>query len=361
MNRVRAWVGAILLTVPGVGLADEKSNTIPPQNVPLGDKQPAEPPKPVAEVPPLFEVSGGDELANRVVQREAEFIARKVAERWGVQPLPQLKEKWRIVLKIEPTSTGGATTFTFEQEPKRGVRSMGMQLIGNLEQILRTQLPHEITHCVLAAHFGRPVPRWVDEGVAVLSESSKEQVGHDRKLREFMNAGRAIRLAKLLPMTEYPRDMIVLFAQGHSLARFLAERDAKKLLPLVEASFADGWDKALKTTYGFKDADALEEAWLAWLRKPESVLKAEGRKLVAKGPGDYTVEAPDILLIEGKRLTPLPAYKIEPLDELSLKVTGTPEHSPLDGTFPVEANGAIDLGPDYGGPVKVSGQTAAQV
>ncbi len=31
MNGVRAWVGAILLTVPGVGLADEKPNTIPPQ------------------------------------------------------------------------------------------------------------------------------------------------------------------------------------------------------------------------------------------------------------------------------------------------------------------------------------------
>lgn len=329
---------ALGLSALGVGLADDRppaseAKTIPPQNIPLGDRQPAEPPKPPLSEPPLFVVSGGDELANRVVQREAEYAARKVAERWGVRPLPQLKEKWRIVLEIVPNRTTGATTFTYDSQPKRGVRSAEMQLTGSLEQILRTQLPHEITHCVLAAHFGRPLPRWADEGIAVMSESAKEQADHDRKVREFANDGRALRLKHLLPMTEYPRDLMVLYAQGHSVARFLYQSDAKKLLPMVEASFADGWDKALKATYGFADADALEEAWLGWLNMPGSVPKAQAKPLLQE-------------------------YRIEPPDTLHLTFTPRTNRLPKDGEFQVRPDGTIGRGPN--GAVRVTGLTVAE-
>jgi len=39
-----------------------------------------------------------------------------------------------------------------------------------LDVILKRVLPHEVTHAVLMLHFGRPIPRWADEGAAVLAE-----------------------------------------------------------------------------------------------------------------------------------------------------------------------------------------------
>ena len=100
-------------------------------------------------------------------------------------------------------------------------------LTGSFLQALETQLPHEVTHAVLASHFGKPLPRWADEGIAVLHETTEYQLNHDVRCRELLNAGRGIRLKVLFPLKEYPRDTIALYAQGHSVARFLLTREVK--------------------------------------------------------------------------------------------------------------------------------------
>ena len=156
-----------------------------------------------------------------------------------------------------------------------------MELHGPLTQLLASNLPHEVMHVVLAMHFGRPVPRWADEGIAVLAESEQEQRNHDVRARELLNAGRAIRLSTLFRMTDYPRDMIVLYAQGHSVCRFLltrppaagddtpAARRAALLAFLdrgVRENSAESWARAAKEVYGFDSPDALEQAWIDWLR-----------------------------------------------------------------------------------------------
>ncbi len=335
-------VFALGLSALGVGLADDKPKpseppTIPPQQLPGAPVLRAAPPPP-ADAEPRFVVTGGDTLVNRIVQREAEHQARVLAEKWTGKPLPPLKDNWKIVVKIEPSRTVGSTTFTYgPDKTKPALLASEMQLEGSLEQILRVQLPHEITHCVLAAHFGRPLPRWADEGIALLSEPAKEQADHDIKCREVLNGGKALVLKTLLPMTEYPKDLVVLYAQGHSVARFLHARDAKKLLPLLEASFADGWDKALKATYGFADADELEKAWIEWLKKPETLLKAIV-KPAAKVPGDYVIEAPDIL-----KITFAPKPEAIPKDE---------------DQYLVRPDGTINLGA-YG-TVAVAGMTLTE-
>ena len=309
-----------------------EAKTIPPQNVPVGGKEPAQPPRPAVQSPPLFVVTGGDAVVNRAVQREAEYQARVLAEKWTGKPFPTPAEPYPINIKIDPGKVGGATTFTFgKDQPK--LTSVTMQLTGGFEQLLRVNLPHEVAHVVLAAHFGRPLPRWADEGIAILNEPAKDQADHDVRCRELTNAGRAIRVKHLLPMTEYPRDIIVLYAQGHSLARFLHERDPKKLLPLIEASFADGWDQALKATYGFKDADELEEAWLAWLRKPETLLKAAAK------PG-------------------LPAYVIEAPDILRIAFAPKPDGAPKSDEYMVRPDGTVGLG--LYGNIAVAGKTLAE-
>ena len=48
-------------------------------------------------------------------------------------------------------------------------------------------LPHEVTHTVFAYYFRCPLPRWADEGGAVLSEDDIELDKHDKIVRQILN------------------------------------------------------------------------------------------------------------------------------------------------------------------------------
>jgi polysaccharide biosynthesis/export protein len=73
----------------------------------------------------------------------------------------------------------------------------------------------------------------------------------------------------------------------------------------------------------------------------------------------YTLEPPDILLINMVRVVPKPPYKIETIDTLLIQVTKTLPNEPISGLFPVDPDGTINLGPSYG-LVRVAGMTLAE-
>ena len=62
----------------------------------------------------------------------------------------------------------------------------------------------------------------------------------------------------------------------------------------------------------------------------------------------YTIAAPDILLIDAIRVVPIPPYKLSPLDSVAVNAPKGLPGEPLQGMFPVEPDGAINLGPTYG-------------
>jgi RNA polymerase sigma factor (sigma-70 family) len=289
---------AIGVTALGVGLAGDppKTETIPP----VDHKQP-EPKPPLGDwtvtVHPAraetknFVVTAVDAVVARAVANEAEHQREAAAEKWLGKELPAWDKPCLITVEVSPTKTSGATTFTFASGDKPpAVNAIEMSLTGSLEKLLHQQVPHEVTHCVLASYFGKPLPRWADEGIAVTAESHTEQAFHDKMVREMLNGGRGIALRKLLPMTDYPKDLPVLYAQGHSLVRFLLGRrvgaahrdDTKKELKSGEQVLVTflaqvlnekmSWADAANGVYGFKDLYEMQEAWLDWLRKPESSL-----------------------------------------------------------------------------------------
>jgi polysaccharide export outer membrane protein len=73
----------------------------------------------------------------------------------------------------------------------------------------------------------------------------------------------------------------------------------------------------------------------------------------------YVIESPDVLQIDAIRLIPKPPYKIEPLDQLGIDVTGAKPDEPIRGVYPVEADGRVNLGFNYGA-VFVQGMTLEQ-
>lgn len=226
-----------------------------------------------------FVVYAPTETMARVIANEAEHHRARGVEKWlGRAPT------WAqpCVIHFTPMVAGapaGVTTFVYGRKGGAPVvESATMELKGELLKVLDTALPHEVTHAVLAHHTRAQLPRWADEGIALTSESEDSQRDHETKARELLNAGRGIRLRVLFRLTEYPQDLMVLYAQGHSVVRFLlnAAIDSKgqtpetRLLKFVEAGMAENtmesWDKAARVYFGFNTVDDLEEAWLDSLR-----------------------------------------------------------------------------------------------
>jgi hypothetical protein len=232
----------------------------------------------------------------RAVAGEAEYQRDRIAKQWFGAPLPDWDKPVSIRVTHAAASSSGSTTLSLARQ---SIAAMEMNLNGPLQTVLDSLLPHEVAHTVFASHFGKPLPRWADEGMALIHDSPEEQHHHDVRVRELLNAGRAIRLTTLFPMMEYPKDAIAAYAQGHSVCRFLLAQHAAKGVPVltdipylsrlfpndsahrrllaflqigVDTGTADAWDKAARDVYGFKSVDDLERAWILWLATPRSEL-----------------------------------------------------------------------------------------
>src|SRR3954464_10414651 len=73
----------------------------------------------------------------------------------------------------------------------------------------------------------------------------------------------------------------------------------------------------------------------------------------------YTIEPPDILVIEAIHIVPRSPYYLRTADVLAVNAAGTLPDSPVAGAFAVQPGGIINLGIAYGS-VKVSGLTIEQ-
>jgi hypothetical protein len=221
------------------------------------------------------------ELAKRFGER-AEHYRREKAEQWLGREMPPWPRKCPLRVETTMGPGGGATHFTFGADSgnRPAVTSQRMEIRGDATQLLNSVLPHEVTHTVLAQHFGRPVPRWADEGGSVLSENDAERYSHDIRCREILNNGKAFRLNALFRMTDYPKEMSILYAQGYSVTAFLVEKGGGdrggrgKLLQFLGAGMrgnsSESWNEAARSVYGFDSVDGLEKAWLEALRTPPS-------------------------------------------------------------------------------------------
>src|SRR5262249_5251123 len=74
----------------------------------------------------------------------------------------------------------------------------------------------------------------------------------------------------------------------------------------------------------------------------------------------YIVETPDVLQIDAIRVIPLPPYRLEPLEVLYLRAEGDFEGARIAGLYPVDPDGTINLGPRYGGSVRVADLTTEE-
>jgi len=206
------------------------------------------------------------EIARQVGER-AEHYRREKALQWLGREMEPWSQPCPLHVKITMSGAGGATSFNF----MNGQVWQTMNIEGSLDRILASVLPHEVTHTVFAYYFRIPVPRWADEGGAVLSEDDLERSRHDSMVRQILNSGHAIPLRRLFTLRDYPREVGALYAEGFSVSNFLVRSsDRPTFLKFVAHGMQYGWDSAAQTYYRYQSVDQLEEAWLTHLRNTKN-------------------------------------------------------------------------------------------
>ncbi|MGB7343737.1 MAG: hypothetical protein WBD20_05970 [Pirellulaceae bacterium] len=198
----------------------------------------------------------------QAVGKSAEKFRSELAVHWLGKPLPPWPRPCPIRVISGQLAAQGVTTYNLSP-----VRDFQMEVVGTPERILDSVLPHEITHTILATHFGRPLPRWADEGICTTVEHVSERNKHEAKLREFLQSRRGIAMNRLFLLTEYPNDVLPMYAQGYSVCRFLIEQQGPQTFINFLHDYMEerSWTANVQKYYGYKSLRELQEYWLAWV------------------------------------------------------------------------------------------------
>jgi hypothetical protein len=127
-------------------------------------------------------------------------------------------------------------------------------------------LPHEATHVVLAGRFGdHTVPRWADEGMAVLSEPRERIDRHLRNLPQHLADRHLFGTGQLMKLDAYPDPRYIgpFYAQSVSLVEFLSNRGGPRVFAkFLRDGLAGGYETALQKYYGIQNFTELEQEWM---------------------------------------------------------------------------------------------------
>jgi hypothetical protein len=161
-----------------------------------------------------------------------------------------------------PASMPGHSTMSREGDR---VLSRRIDLRCDEPHLLDAVLPHETTHVVLVGHFGdHDVPRWADEGMAVLTEPRDRIEQHLRNLPAHRRDRTLFHLGQLMKMDSYPDPRYIgpFYAQGVSLVEFLSQRNGPQVFTrFLREGLQGGYEPALRKYYNFRDFTELEREW----------------------------------------------------------------------------------------------------
>jgi hypothetical protein len=164
-----------------------------------------------------------------------------------------------------PSASPGHSRIHSDETNAARVLARWMHMRLDTPAMLETVLPHEATHVVIAGQFGSfPVPRWADEGIAVLTEPETKIQQHRQNLVRCHQEGLLFGLKELMIMPEYPKEprrVTAFYAQSVVLVEYLTSlRGPTVFTSFVRDGLRDGYDTALQRHYAMSFAQ-LQQGW----------------------------------------------------------------------------------------------------
>jgi hypothetical protein len=226
---------------------------------------------------PNFRIYYTDPAVAEKAAQAAESVRTQQARRWGSSAA---RTDWSppCDIYLYPTPKDFAQ-LTGQPETSPGFSTMGVNsnrivsrrvnLRGDHPQLLSAILPHEVTHVVLADLFTeQQIPRWADEGMAVLAEPRAEQVSRASELSEPLRNKRVFKLSELMAI-DYPSADAwnLYYAQSVSLTQFLVELGSpEQFVGFVRGAQRRGVEIALRESYQIDGFTELENRWQSFAR-----------------------------------------------------------------------------------------------
>ena len=217
-----------------------------------------------------FIVYARDANFARQIAREAERLRDHLAMEWLGGKLRPWRDKCPIRVQVHPRmAAGGETSFAFRGRGPSEPTSWQMKIWGSRQRVFDSVLPHEVTHTIFATHFGQPLPRWADEGACTTVEAASERKKHELNLLQFLRTNQGIPFARMFAMKQYPRNILPLYAQGYSVARYLIDRGGKRRFVrfVGEGLRTDRWAAAVRNHYSYKNLSDLQLQWNRWVAR----------------------------------------------------------------------------------------------
>jgi hypothetical protein len=204
--------------------------------------------------------------------RTAEAARAAAARKWFGEPAPT----WDPPCEVYLYATGEDYSLATGQPPQAAGRSSfgvkdgritwrRIELHCDDANALLGVLPHETTHAVLAGRFGaHPLPRWADEGMAVLAEPRDRIDLHVKNLPRHRRDDDLFSVSELMQMDAYPagRRIGAFYAESVSLVDFLSRRKGPEAFArFMRDGLEAGYETALKKEYDIDGFDDLQERW----------------------------------------------------------------------------------------------------
>lgn len=154
----------------------------------------------------------------------------------------------------------------FESDRKTGeMVSREIHLHCDETDLLNAVLPHETTHAILAGQFGSvPVPRWVDEGVAVLTEPANKVNLHKSGVTRYRQNRELFGMKELMELDDFPSAQRIspFYAQSVSVVDYLTrQRGPLVFTQFVRDGLRDGYEMALRRHYNMQNFGELQTRW----------------------------------------------------------------------------------------------------
>jgi hypothetical protein len=163
-----------------------------------------------------------------------------------------------------PVSSPGHSSFRYDDHGQLASRRIDLRC--DHPDLLTAVLPHETTHTVLAGSFGaQQMPRWADEGMAVLTEPRDKIERYLRNLPQHYQDRHLFQVRQLMQMPDYPHPDYVgaFYAQSVSIVEFLTNKEGPRVFAdFVRDGLKDGYEAALRKHYKYQDFAAMQEDWL---------------------------------------------------------------------------------------------------
>jgi hypothetical protein len=217
------------------------------------------------------------EFANRVLQM-AEEQRTRLFEKWFGPNTAVWSPRCDIVLHATGADYAKATGRLAQASGHSTVNVNAGQvavrridLVADHPSLLGGNLPHEITHIVLADLFPNPLlPRWADEALAVLAEPRENVQRYLRLTPQLRKDGKLFTVSALFTMADFPdaNQITAFYVESVSLMDALvAEHGEKNVMIFLRDAQRYGYDKALQRNFHVNGCDDLQKHWLSKLGK----------------------------------------------------------------------------------------------